>query len=199
MIKFGFINGVFSPCKMKAQLLILISKQAITVVGLSWVGQLCISPYKFFIRLNCFLIFGLGLLAIVFGCFGKQAKGPGKIYITSKPLQNDSEEYSLFLMLYCKLGCLDQLTILRRPPQRWSHIIDYCSKNYRKEHMLTHSGLPEGLLMSVTGEQVFQQILPQVFPITCTQIGAINKISAKLIESERLAHPNERQINQVGY
>lgn len=65
--------------------------------------------------------------------------------------------------------------------------------------MLTHSGLPEGLLMSVTGEQVFQQILPQVFPITCTQIGAINKISAKLIESERLAHPNERQINQVGY
>ncbi|KAF6019655.1 hypothetical protein EB796_022018 [Bugula neritina] len=69
-------------------------------------------------------------------------------------------------------------------------------KNYVTDFILEETDMPDELVRGVRGVEVFNQSLPQVWPITTFPVRAINDNSVRLVEAAKRAHPIERQLNQ---
>jgi len=68
--------------------------------------------------------------------------------------------------------------------------------NYKKDYILEQTEMPDELVRTVEGEQIFQQTQLQVNPLMAFPVKAVNDNSHRLIEEEKVGHPSERQINQ---
>lgn len=56
--------------------------------------------------------------------------------------------------------------------------------------------MPDELIRTVQGETVFEQMLPQVWPITAYPVGEINANSVRLVEKHKVSFRNSRQLMQ---
>ncbi|XP_074645676.1 protein SSUH2 homolog [Tubulanus polymorphus] len=68
--------------------------------------------------------------------------------------------------------------------------------NHLSDFILEGSDMPETLVRDVSGVAIYEQDLPQVWPITSYPVQRINENSVRLIESHRVSFPNERILRQ---
>ncbi|XP_022088518.1 protein SSUH2 homolog [Acanthaster planci] len=68
--------------------------------------------------------------------------------------------------------------------------------NNLEDYILEHTDMPDELIRKVSGQIVFQQTLPYVWPISQYPVQEINQNSACLVERHRSAWPNARTLQQ---
>lgn len=72
-----------------------------------------------------------------------------------------------------------------------------CSKNHVTDYIMEDTAMPDELVRTVRGVEIFSQVQPQVWPITAFPVRVVNDASIRLVETAKRAHPLERQLNQV--
>lgn len=68
--------------------------------------------------------------------------------------------------------------------------------NHKVDHIIERSDMPDELVRHVSGDIIFEQVLPQVWPITAYPVPEINDNSVRLVNQHKGAFPNERQLQQ---
>ncbi|XP_067935197.1 protein SSUH2 homolog [Watersipora subatra] len=69
-------------------------------------------------------------------------------------------------------------------------------KNYVTDYILEETAMPDELIRDVSGVEVFNQSMPQLWPITTFPVRQVNDNSVRLVEAAKRAHPTERQLQQ---
>ncbi|XP_064632711.1 protein SSUH2 homolog [Lineus longissimus] len=68
--------------------------------------------------------------------------------------------------------------------------------NHQEDFILEETDLPDELVREVSGNSIFEQTLPQVWPITAYPTEEINENSMRLVEKHRSGFGSERQLMQ---
>ncbi|XP_013400639.1 protein SSUH2 homolog isoform X2 [Lingula anatina] len=68
--------------------------------------------------------------------------------------------------------------------------------NHIEDYILEETDMPDELVRDVGGIIIFEQVLPQVWPVTQYPVPQINQNSVALVEKHSRAFPNERQLMQ---
>ncbi|PVD24605.1 hypothetical protein C0Q70_15089 [Pomacea canaliculata] len=71
-------------------------------------------------------------------------------------------------------------------------------KNHQNDYIFEETDMPDELVRKVGGKPVFEQTLPQVWPIAAYPIKEVNTNSQSLINQHRSSFNNERMIMQYG-